>query len=797
MSKMPLNELLVEMQGKSFTYGWDALTLYDQRKANELLHQLYIERFNTEDGYIKPMSIEIRFGDGDYKDHIFDLKLSAPRLSFENSAPDLGAQTRLTMDMIGGMIVTTKKENNVTYVSKMLQVLPLGGPQLTMEVPVTKGGVGGLGKVLIDLKNATNFKANFVIGPIDQATAGKYFEEYFKVNLSPEMKIFELGELKGDLTGNLVPNNFEIRTRKSSVTAVFGDLEYGDGAIMMFITLKGGTDGTNYSTNSSLYPIPTDGGAVKYTGAMLLSSRVLFDRIMRGPAVEEIGNGVSFLGYSGGYDLAFALEGASGGIPLEFRGHYQQRASGVVKKDIYISMDLEFGFKQDAGGKPLTIKSAGDCIEFWLRKDYKPYIRERVDSHEIIGEDTDKTLPADLQCNYSERFDVRLDKGTGVVSFQSNNAPEFSFYLSPPDLEWVVINQGTIQQVITKEIQPKLENLLPRLTTPTIDTFLLRNLLFPNHNALQLTDAFVPGDLAVFGQIDPLRTTTVLAPLNKTIGAGETLQFCLTPMPDNVEWAAVDVDGHMLLPDAISTCGLFTAPSKLTDGFVAVMVTAKGTLNNLPVQSSALVTVLQSATVTNPMYNSCDIGKSLELSAQSLGDTPLVWDIKTKQWGSSLGAEDPAKPGFRQYTAGTNMDPDVPFPIDIIEVKNTADDTVSYIYIMLKKTLVVVPLALHESSDPVKGTIKFQMLGNNGQPIVPTPGVTTVTWELLHGNGELDEETGIYTEPNTVVPGSFVVISAVADFSGVMQLHGRTAIPLPLRKYAELIGAVNNTVLNS
>jgi hypothetical protein len=526
---------------------------------------------------------------------------------------------------------------------------------------------------------------------------------------------------------------------------------------------------------------------------MLLSSRVVFDQLIRGPAMSDIGNGIGFLPYSGGYDLAFDLRGNAGGIDHNFIHEYKVRNGDF---DAVFEAGLYSRFSQDVGGAPLIIRALGEQVEFVWNKKYVHKFKRVI--HWSTGDEWNE---GDLHfvCNYSVKFDVVLNRDTGAVSF-TRNAETAAFNVSITgyehlfDLKWEGIN---MEKKLIDFFKPKLYAILEKLTTPTIETFLLRNLLFPNHNALQLTDAFIPGDLAVFGQIDPLRTTTVLAPLNKTIGAGETLQFSLTPMPDDVQWAAVDVDGHMLLPDAISTTGLFTAPSKLTDGFVAVMVTAKGTLNNLPVQSSALVTVLQSATVTNPMYNSCDIGKSLELSAQSLGDTPLVWDIKTKQWGSSLGAEDPAKPGFRQYTAGTNMDPDVPFPIDIIEVKNTADNTVSYIYIMLKKTLVVVPLALHESSDPVKGTIKFQMLGNNGQPIVPTPGVTTVTWELLHGNGELDEETGIYTEPNTVVPGSFVVISAVADFSGVMQLHGRTAIPLPLRKYAELIGAVNNTVLNS
>ena len=107
MAKMTLAELTKSLQNKSSTYGWDALTLYDQRKANELLQQLYVERFNTEDGYIEPASIVASWGDGSYKEHIFNLKFSSPRLSFEQSSPELDPRARLTLNMVGGMIVTT------------------------------------------------------------------------------------------------------------------------------------------------------------------------------------------------------------------------------------------------------------------------------------------------------------------------------------------------------------------------------------------------------------------------------------------------------------------------------------------------------------------------------------------------------------------------------------------------------------------------------------------------------------------------------------------------------------------
>lgn len=107
MTQMTVIELVEAMKGKSLTYGWDAVTLYDQRKANELLLQHYIERFDTESGYIEPLAMVACWGDGDQKEHIHNLKLSAPRLSFEASSPELDPRARLTLKMIAGMIVST------------------------------------------------------------------------------------------------------------------------------------------------------------------------------------------------------------------------------------------------------------------------------------------------------------------------------------------------------------------------------------------------------------------------------------------------------------------------------------------------------------------------------------------------------------------------------------------------------------------------------------------------------------------------------------------------------------------
>ncbi|CAI8909269.1 PKD domain-containing protein [Pseudomonas sp. IT-P258] len=798
MSKMTLTQLVGEMQGKSMTYGWDALTLYDQRKANELLFQLYVERFNTADGFIEPVSFQASWGDGSYKEHVFNLKLSAPRLSFESSDPSLAARARLTMDMVGGMIVSTKKNTGgAVSVSKMLKVLPVGGPQLWMDQPVTKGDVSDLGDVVIDIKNADTFKANFVVGDLAQDDVGRRFKLYFDEKVKDDQKIFPLGRLTGDLNGVLTPKSFEIRTMKSDPQAVLGDEAYGDGAVMMFITLTGGEDSETFPNANSTYLIPSDEGGTKYTGAMLLSSRVLFDRIMRGPATSDIGNDITFLEYTpengGGQDVGWSLIGATGGVEKEFIYDYRIRDDDFGAR---FQTTLHTRFNNDEGGPALTIKGEGGYIEFSWNKSYSlPF--SRVIYWAWPNNPGWDYGDLDFLSKYNVKFDVVLNKETGVVSFNRNtNSSQFLLDMKGYDY---LPDIGDVTTYLVPQIRayfhPYVYEPLKELTTPTLDTFLVRNLLFPGHNALQLTDAFVPGDLAVFGQIDPLRTTTTVSPMNSTIEAGSKLQFTLSPMPSDVQWSVKDVDGNIAQPGVISTTGEYTAPSagSLVDGFVAVMVTAQGTLNGAPVKSSALVSVMHGVIVANPLYASCETGKTMTLTAQSLDQKPLQWSILTPQWGSTVSI-DPTDPNQYLYTAGTNMDVDTPFPIDKIEIKDPTTGAVSHIALMIEKVLTPAPMVLASSSDLPGGKAHFQLMGEAG-PIVPAPGVVALTWSKLSGDGDFDATTGIYTEPDKVDPGGFVVLSGTAHIiPASMKIHGQIVIPLPLSKYAELIEAVDHTV---
>ena len=790
MSKLELTDLVDAMKGKSSTSGWDAMVLYDQRKTNELLYQLYVERYNTGAGIIEPASMDMPWGDQGYVEHLYNLKFSAPKLSFEISKPEDSPRARLTLDMVGGMIVSTQTSaGGIRYVSRINSILPVGGPQLWMDQLITKGAVGEGGEVMIDLQYADNFNANFVVGSLAQREIGMMFKEYVG-SLSDEQKRFPLGNLIGDLNGVLTPVSFEIKTRASVPDALKHSVEYGDGAVMLFITLKDGVNGTTYPSESSTYLIPSDGEGLQYTGTMLLSSNVFMQKIIKPELERAIGRGLVLAPDTVGSDVANTLKATAGagvGIARDAQFLYtgQDSQGNPALMSAYMRLqDLAYTFAQDDLSR-LRVSAGSDGTHVrvtWSASGIHHYV--------IHNGNPDKGKAINFDYNYSVelRSEIQLDELSGEVSFSSAKVAASSAtvnFLSDGGDYWNYNGKEENEKTIIRSVQGVLDSAIPDFKISSIDTFFIRNLLFPGQNAMQLTQAFLPGDLALFGHIQPLRTTVAIAPLGKTIEAGSYLQFSVTPKLTNAVWTIRGVDGEA---DGIGSIGdgLYFAPTQtqLKKDTLTVMVTVQGVLQGVAVKSSTLVSVIHAAIQVGDIYFMCEPGSTKLIQATTLRDDVLTFRVVNSSWGSKLQAVEGAI-NHRLYTAGTNMDPEVTYPVDVVEIRGSVSSV--YIYIVLMKAgLVSLPVVIDESSDPAQGCVRFVLLGNQGP-------VESVKWSLLAGVGSIDEATGIYTEPDTIPVGSLVVISGVVKIPGIT-VSGLMAVPLPLSRYVEIIESVNRSI---
>ncbi|MEB2626689.1 hypothetical protein [Pseudomonas sp. YuFO8] len=181
---------------------------------------------------------------------------------------------------------------------------------------------------------------------------------------------------------------------------------------------------------------------------------------------------------------------------------------------------------------------------------------------------------------------------------------------------------------------------LPKFEFPAINTLQISNILFPESNALQLTQVRLPGDLAMFGHIDPKETTFTLDPLLSVVKAGEKQDFSIRQLgrrASTVTWTVRNVDGSRAVGTIIDKgdTAEYEAPDAMSlDGnAVRNMVTATYTdsVTGKEVTASALVTVVLENLVVTPSLLQLDMGddkrQSITLKATSLSGSTLTWKL--------------------------------------------------------------------------------------------------------------------------------------------------------------------------
>jgi len=774
MSNHSVAELLAWMDGKSKTYGWDALVTYDQRKTNELLQQQYIERFNETDSYM-PLITRRLPPVGVTTETLYGLKLGCPKLSFENA--DLSAsKANLTVDMAGGLIVSELRPlGHPSRVDRIQQLLPLGAPQLTMTMPLenTPGTVNAR-KVTLDISKGENIRANFVIGDMDQKQIGAFFGAMFH-DLEDKQKIFVLGSLSGEFNDVLTPEEFQIRTVAAPLADRRGEANYGDGAVMMFITFKGGVNGNippkpnPNDPNGFRYLIPKDEGKDTYTGSMLLSNRVFFDKVIGGGLAKSLGRGTEFKAYDGTSDRAWFLTAISGSIPMsEFNpSHVIDNAQYYNSLTIFWS-DFKYDFGHDQ--LKVTANNRGLLIS-WLGANFASGKGvDLVKPDQLSTYDLGYTFPH----NHVQPFDAVIDENSGLVSFIRKTISQFQLdaqvdkYFRYRD-EHMRVLRGKVHSAVA----PHVENAFARIEIPSVDTFLARNLLFPGTNALQLSSVYVPGDLALFGHVDPVRTSMVITPAQSMLEAGTQLQFQVAGGGAGVPslmWSVRDADNETGDVGAISPTGLYSAPpaSSLDKGYVSVLVTAEGTLDGKPVRAMALVSIIDNTIAVNPLFQVGAPAQRIKLTAQTI-------DGSEPQWEGDTLTPDPDNAYHRIYTAPDSAGA---FTVDTVKCK-AAGGTPKTVTLLIVKYTPDLTIKVIDSTDLDAGEVRLQVLAGDE---VLDPEEWGFTLNLIHGGGHLDAATSVYKQPDSSLI-SFAVITVSIGGEGREGFHGFIVLPLPLTDY--------------
>ena len=768
------------------TLGWNAIVAYDRGKTNEVLLQEYIGRFST-DSYFPPMDGMVPTTENEVE-WIYDFLVDAPRLSFEN-ANITTSQARLTMTVMGGAQIGIRQEPGAAaQVSKVSSYNALQGPKYTADIDlrVAAGSVDSAGRVELDLGTGANPLLYFGPTANQRSKGGVFFRN--KLNsLEPEIKVFVLNEMGSQAGQFLQPQEFVLRTHAEPGAREARAANYGEGAVLLFVTMKGEKNGTVPVKDEDMqFLIP----AGDYSATVLLGQRFLVERLV----VE----GVSRLPFEHGdrYNIRGPAEGFAEGIDVQaymyVRGgwfeseHYSLDVANVIllRGDgwyLFIDISRDQHELRVRWNLPLVTDEGPYCIAKFYNTSHSYHFHV---NHDFSFEQEYRFL--------ADSGNLRLAPGTASESI--NVTPGLDDIPSP-----ILADFEPIRSAIAGVCRTAFNDLAAKLDSvaQNIDVFRLNSLLFRGDNIVSFTHVEKPGDLLVLGELAPSLTRFAISPLEPRVGAGGQVQFRTEPEVPGASWRVDHIAGGTGATGTVDASGKYTAPPKdQVEGFFKrVRVTASKDGHS----SSALVTVLPRGIQINPIVQICGASsgsseQTRELAAGSLDGRPLTWSVV----GTSGASVRPSavEGGDHTFVAGLASAEDH-FTMEEVRVRDASGQTDSAWVVVVHK-VANAKITFQPLDPPQPG--KVQLLIDMGAgPLTPDEAIgLKVEWKLLKGGGTLGA-TGIYQEDPAspyrfaVIVGFVPPLPPVPPYPPYPPFTGYMILPLPVVKLPELRTALERT----
>lgn len=748
-----LTELLEAMRGKSLTQGWGAVVAYSRDKANSLLLQQTIERLQSSNRYIQPIYGEVALGDiADTRLSLTGLQLCAPVLSFE-STQQRDRRATLRFPIESGMVVTTiNMTGSFEQVVRVDQQLPLAQAMLTLNIDLRRsGGVTGGGSVFIELHEATVITSSFGDDERTRKAVAAFFERLF-LSLDSTRRRYELGSLGDVQVPELTPESFEVRVVTRVPAASTSSPHFGDGAIELYVRFKGGEPG---GIPGSSFPFLLPDG---YSCSLLLSSRVLFDKVLRQQLQRDIGWGIRFADYTGGQDSAWPLKAVAGEFSAAFEYHYTVR-NGNFDAVFYSPMGTTFG--PEGSHEPLTVRSDGSRLRVTWKKSTSTRFERVIYWDWPSGEEWDRgTLH--FSYDFSLGFTPVL-RDDGVVAFRRDS--DAAFHLSMHGHEWLPDlgdgDRSNINEVARQHFLPPVTAMFEGVKPPEVDTFIARNLLFPARNAFVPAQVHLPGDLLLVGQLDH---PFVVKPDQPLLAGGGSLTFTTQPLQSGVSWSLAGVYGQQGGLGSIDSQGRYQAPAveTLVQGSMTVVVTASKGVGSAKTSVSTLLRVVREAVAVSPLLQVCEVEQTRTFSAFGLADG--VFDATLDDPGNG-GALVRIGDGEWRYTAGPKVS-GAAVVLDAITVKSRNTGASKKTFVVVIHRVLALRIELNESKPGEGGSLRGFM---DEEEI----SADEITWALV-GDGQVDAD-GRYTPPAQDFAGVDLVTGSLG--SGSRAHWGYLVIP--------------------
>lgn len=782
--RYPMKDLLAKMAGKTTTHGWDAVVVYQRGQANMLLKQQHIKRFITGN-VLAPLNEDIDSSDAT-RLQTHNLTLSAPHLSFD-SAGTGDSMAQVSWDFVKGMIVFTQEADDGSYrVTKIEKITPLNSPYIGMKVPLSRapGSVSEIGEVQFDIKEGDHFTNNLVVTDVAQDMISSFFRRRF-IATPDDQRVYKLGTISNYEHQQFQPEEFVIRTMGAPNTASRGSQDEGDGAVVLFVQMKGSDSEPGKTEADWLL-------ADNYSSALLVSNRLLFDRIIRKNAENSLGNYLEFKPYQeiSGSNKAWQLVANSGYLESYYTKviHFSSEDPYPLGAHIVMSCSftLKFGEK-DKALVPLCIysdeKKYNIKMKYGFNTECMSYEFQYIPSNNEL--DPDKEISGGvckLKLNVETSYETKIENDLIIFQCDKDNAKVES-ECSGFNSELITRFDGVAKysDTINEGVNEKVVKIVSEFKLNDINTFVLRNLLFPGNNYFHSESAFVPGDLLVQGQLTPDSESFSVTPTETTIVAGSDYQFTTTPEVSGVKWSISDSEkgntdadlGHI---DAAT--GKYTAPQAgtITEGVRHVVVCAeKG-----DTKVYALASVLAHSVNISPAYQVILPGKSSILTAESLNGGELTWTLADNAQNSTLTK---VSNNEYTYTAG-KRNKKLKLNLERISVTDETGTTTEAM-ILVRNVLLTGCLRVSYDNVP-ENSVQLTYFPDPDDTETAIPA-DEIEWTVLESGGAtLDPETGILS-CSQPTDNSFAVISTKYLDEDEGALYCVIAIPLPLNTYKETI----------
>ena len=795
--RYPVKDLLAKMAGKTITNGWDAVVVYQRGQANMLLKQQHIKRFITGN-VLAPLNEDIDSSDAT-RLQTHNLTLGTPHLSFDGAGTG-DSMAQVGWDFVKGMIVFTQEADDGSYrVKKIEKITPLNSPFIGMKVPLSRapGSVSQVGEVQFDIKEGDHFTNNLVVNDMGQEMISNFFRRRF-VATPEEQRIYKLGTISNYENEQFQPEKFDIRTMGAPNTESRGSQDEGDGAVVLFVQMKGSDSEPGRTEADWLL-------ADNYTSALVISNKNLLDNInvINDDVAEKIKlekysinkNKDSLWGLKATnpefylqfiFDQMHPFPGT--GVMTQYNFYHRYGINLFGSSDVLIPYSLNPSYAGDDNQleNEFHTNTQADNIKFTMYYDHENGQVYRYDYRFNIK------IEIKLNVNYEAKTDP--SEGTpGVIISRVMNDNDTIVNYSISDLfcegGGPHVDDNKVKEFImdilngpvSKKIKERIIIFLKSLNLLYINTFVVQNMLFPGNNYFRSEFAFIPGDLLVQGQLAPGSESFAVTPAEINIVAGSIYQFKTTPEVSGVKWSISDSEKGNTNADLghIDTAtGKYTAPQAraITEGVRHVVVCAeKG-----DTKVYALVSVLAHSVNISPAYQVILPGKSSALTAESLNGGELTWTLADNAQNSTLTK---VSNNEYTYTAG-KKNKKLKLNLERISVTDKTGTTTEAM-ILVRNVLLTGYIRASYDNMP-ENSVQFTYFPDpdDAESAIPADDIE---WTVLESGGAtLDTETGILS-CNQATDNGFAVISTKYLDEDEGALYCVIAIPLPLNTYKETI----------